>query len=772
MLSSTSETEKLLAEPEVQDFLHAINKVVVAYLKKADEEGKEAAAVTLSSRPQATAATAPPEPLPAVDDPYTKAYGKAVAENSGSLSNTALSAPAIAPDAASAQVPAPTGTPLAAGPSIAPVAEKPKFNISAEDYGDWLNALVTHPTAIFVADVKITPPKPAGKAAEASGSPDAEIQAGMVVSLGADAARLQSKLVRYLKQAKKAGGDGFRQIKIAGETWYRSNPTKPGDKNRVTFGFHGEYLVVGVGRGTVEGMLARWSSPTPAWLSKALEQTQVPRRTGIVYLNLKAIRDKLLPLADSKKDAVAALELLGLYNVDSLVSTTGLEDYGMINRVLLALDGKPRGLLDMVADRPLTAKDLEPIPHDALLAVAARVDLDRTFKILLSTYEKAGVGGAEVQKGLDELKKECGIDIHRFLASVGDAWCVYNSPAEGEMAFLGWTAVVPVRDRATLVEGWEKLCAKNASPDGKKGGGQAAADAQPEFRKCRFAGHQIYYLAGQAIAPAFYISDREMVMTLNMPALKAYLTRKDHRSLATLPGVALALNDQNRPVALGYCNMPELFDSLYPWCSLLATAIAGGAQQAKIDLEPTFWPSAPAIRSHLRPEITCVERTPHGLQLTCRYSLPTGGANGPLWLIGLSALGSQCSHVAVSAPPLPSPFWLQSLPEYAPDRPPEVALPSPTTPGSGTAPNSGVTSPGASTAPPGYGSSSCPLSVPAAPTVATSASPYAPSSVTASSYGSSSSPATAAPGVMPTPVRSELSNQEACATDWRSFVQE
>ena len=78
------------------------------------------------------------------------------------------------------------------------------------------------------------------------------------------------------------------------------------------------------------------------------------------------------------------LELLGLYNVDSLVSTTGLEDYGMINRVLLALDGKPRGLLDMVADRPLTAKDLEPIPHDALLAVAARVDLDRTFKMLLS----------------------------------------------------------------------------------------------------------------------------------------------------------------------------------------------------------------------------------------------------------------------------------------------------------------------------------------------------------------------------------------------------
>ena len=229
----------------------------------------------------------------------------------------------------------------------------------------------------------------------------------------------------------------------------------------MTFGFHGKYFVVGVGNGAVEGILARWNSPTPAWLTKALEQTQVPRRTGIIYLNLKALRDKLLPLAPSQKDAVAVLELLGLDNVDSLVSTTGLEDYGMINRVLLALDGKPRGLLDMVADRPLAAKDLEPIPSNALLAAAARVDLDRTLKVLLAAYEKAAAaaGDADARKAVEEFKKTYGVDVHRFLSSLGDTWCVYNSPAEGEMAFLGWTAVVSVRDRAALVDSWEKLSA-------------------------------------------------------------------------------------------------------------------------------------------------------------------------------------------------------------------------------------------------------------------------------------------------------------------------
>ena len=166
-------------------------------------------------------------------------------------------------------------------------------------------------------------------------------------------------------------------------------------------------------------------------------------------------------MTPSQIEALAALKLFGLDNVDSLISTTGLEDDGMINRVHLALDGKPRGLLDMVADRPLAAKDLEPIPSDALLAVAARVDLDRVLKALIAAYEKAAARRAMPIRGKrsKKSKKEYGVDVHRFLSSFGDTWCIYNSPAEGEIAFLGWTAVVPVRDRAVLLESWEKLCA-------------------------------------------------------------------------------------------------------------------------------------------------------------------------------------------------------------------------------------------------------------------------------------------------------------------------
>ena len=356
-------------------------------------------------------------------------------------------------------------------------------------YGDWLNVLLTHPTAIFIADVKVAPTQtgreegryeepgdkkpdkqPDEKAAEAGTSPDVEIQAGMVVSLGPDAARLHAKFIKYLRRPRRPGRTALqtnqdRRQDLVSQQADQAGRQEPRDLRLPRQVFRRRR---GPGRGGRHpGPLEQ---PPPAWLAKALEQTQVPRRTGIVYLNLKALRDKLLPLAPSQKDAVAVLELLGLDNVDSLVSTTGLEDYGMINRVLLALDGKPRGLLDMVADRPLAAKDLEPIPSDALLALAARVDLDRTLKVVMAAYEKAGRGGRRrrCRRRVEEFKKEYGVDVHRFLSALGDTWCVYNSPAEGEMAFLGWTAVVPVRDRAALLDSWEKLCAAQEKKEAKK----------------------------------------------------------------------------------------------------------------------------------------------------------------------------------------------------------------------------------------------------------------------------------------------------------------
>jgi hypothetical protein len=609
--ASKNETEKMLVEPEVQELMRAIGKSLDTFWRKAGEESNKSTSV----------AKAPGQPEITVE-----------------------------------------GQPLA---ELQPQTDRQWWKA-----GEFFNVMFTHPTAIFVTDMQSvllsagenkadaqnsspsnSQTKPDVKPKEVGNESDDPIHGGLVANLGADASRLQALFQLFIKSARLAKNDiGIERIKINGKTWYRTKKT-PGMDYVVTFGFHGKYFVAGIGKGSLEDILARWNKPAPAWFDKALAQTPVPRRTGMIYVNLKAIRGKLLALAPGYEGTVTAnLELLGLDKADSLVSTTGLEHYGMINRVLLAMDGKPHGLLDLVSEKPLTAADLEPIPSNALLAFAARVDLDHCLTTVLSAYKKAAeidnrpnLGIGAVQVGLAPfaiLKTQYGIDIERLVSSLGDTWCVYNSPTEGEVAFLGWTAVVPVRDRKVLVDCFDKLSAltakcreskKNAS-DAKKDPTNLSFDGPLDIRKCRFAGRDVYYLAGQPIAPAICVTDHEVVTTLNMPAMKAYLSRKKHRSLATLPGVALALKNHNGPVGLYYCNSPKMFDFCYPIVSAYMPFLAAMAQQSGIDLDPSFWPSAPSIRAHLRPDITTVERTPSGLQVTSRYSLPGQSVGFPLFL--------------------------------------------------------------------------------------------------------------------------------------------
>ncbi len=324
--ASASETEKMLAEPEVQGFLSALSKAFAAYQRQADEATKK------SDR----------EELP------------------------------------------PHGSP-------SPAAHEAKFRIWNEDIGDFLGMLLTHPAALFVENAKFPAPKPAVDKPAAINWSDAEIRAGIVVGLGPDASQLRAKLLAILNQnqAHIAGIDTkLERIKIAGETWYRTKSLTPNDRNVLTLGFHGKYFVAGIGKGAVEGILARWNRPAPAWYDKALAQTPVPRRTGIVYLNVKMLC-KSLPWPSKLQEAIVC-KYVGLDNVNSLISTTGLDKDGMINRVLLALDGEPHGLLNLlVADSALAAKDLGPIPSDALFAIAARVDLERSFNALIAAYDRA-----------------------------------------------------------------------------------------------------------------------------------------------------------------------------------------------------------------------------------------------------------------------------------------------------------------------------------------------------------------------------------------------
>ncbi len=445
--------------------------------------------------------------------------------------------------------------------------------VSGEEAFQCLSILLTHSTAIFMSDVKITRKEvksavAATKKAPAEDSPEVlevdtsvklRIRGGMVVSLGPQAAGMKARAEKSLDKflmAYKCEEVNFEHVRIAGQTWYRVKSKLGAGGPSVVFGFKGDRFIAGFGEGSLEAILARTDRQPPAWLTAALADVPVERRTGVIYLNLKALREKFIGSQLDTSDSRAIVGMLGLDNAEALVSTTGLDASGYVNKALLALEGPPRGLLRLVSDGPLRPEDLAPIPRDATLALAVRFDLQQAVQIILTAIDAMSPERrAGLNQAFDQIGRDLGVDLRRgLLPALGDTWCIYNSPGEGGLVVTGLTAVVPIRNHQVLSAAYGKLVdlvKKNlaAGPDTGSAFGLAGLNS---FRHFTFAGREICYVNCGFLAPAWCLTPQELVMALNPYNVKAYLSRREHKSLATVPEVARVLGPSGGPAMIGY----------------------------------------------------------------------------------------------------------------------------------------------------------------------------------------------------------------------------
>ena len=140
---------------------------------------------------------------------------------------------------------------------------------------------------------------------------------------------------------------------------------------------------------------------------------------------------------------------------------SGLDGEGVVNRTFVGIEGEPAGVLGLAAGKPLTAQDLAPIPRDANLAFAGRLDLARLMDTVLTITEKIEPQAArEVERNLNGMKVQLGVDLRKdVIDSLGDMWCAYNSSDEGGLIVTGLTAVGQVKDYERLSAAHAKLLA-------------------------------------------------------------------------------------------------------------------------------------------------------------------------------------------------------------------------------------------------------------------------------------------------------------------------
>ena len=143
--------------------------------------------------------------------------------------------------------------------------------IAAQEVPKLLKIALTRPAAAFVSDFKFQIPP--------NGPPN--IHGGLIINLGDQTDDVRASLDRLaalLPQPTAAG------------KWQRL-PAPDGREPVVEWGIDGKYLIVGIGDGSADAIVAREKGTAPKWLTALRDRLKVERPAMVHYLNIKKIME-------------------------------------------------------------------------------------------------------------------------------------------------------------------------------------------------------------------------------------------------------------------------------------------------------------------------------------------------------------------------------------------------------------------------------------------------------------------------------------------------
>ena len=499
-----------------------------------------------------------------------------------------------------------------------PVSDRDASALSDATF-DAMLLILRHQTTLFVSDVKIKDKKITAKG-------------GMIVALGADAP-LATKLFHQNVRAffLNLNAESLEVVPIDGQKWYRVKPKA--EFPAMMVGIKDSHLIVAVGDGSLDMILERMRKPAPQWLMKARQIATFQRPTGLSYINLQRLRQ--ITAAAIGPGRKPWIDLLGLAQSPWLVSASGLVGPDVVTRTVLPIEGEPRGLLLPAGGRGLKREDLAAIPEDATLALAVRLNVQKMIDGLAAAAKKEDPEIKQaLLKGLETLQRGGDSDSRQdIFPSLGDHWCLYNSPREGGLVVTGLTGIVPITDRAQFSRSYEVLTrlAVQALP-----ADDSLGSSGQRIRRFRFAGSDVHYvnMGDVGLAPAWWAGENQLVVALAPQNIKAYLSRRSpSHCWADVPEVAAELSSRDPLLAIGYLDAPRLFEAVYPLLILAAPSYLGanGLMEGRRDI--SIIPSLPSVCRHLRPGVSTLRRTEVGLELVSRGSLPGFGLAGPVMFL-------------------------------------------------------------------------------------------------------------------------------------------
>lgn len=482
----------------------------------------------------------------------------------------------------------------------------PKAEVMAKVVPLWTKTVITKASAVF-----------ATKAELANGR--LQFEGGLLVEGGDQATNLAAGLVDLM-----ASPDNPPQTVTVGTLKFVRFASQPGGPidAEVTIGAAGPYVLVGFGKGAVEGMMDRVrAKKTPAWLTEIGTRLAVERRASISYINTKTLVQTFLPLAGPEGAKIG--QALGLDQLGELISVTGLDKDGMINRSLIKIDGNATGLLALVDTQGIKPEQVDFLPKDATFATAFSFNTQQLYSFVGHMISQSSPEGEQEFEQLGkDFREMFGMRLQEdLLASLGEVWTLSMAPADG---WLGMTATVEVRDAAKIGQLLKRI--EGMFSDAPPGSGA------PQVARTQFDVHTINSLSirGMPIHPAWCLSGSRLIVALSPQTIKAQLGSKPAEvGLFTGPAFAQAFQGEGRVISVSQQDTQKVFETVYSYLTILAPMMMemdggfGDGPPAPKFFDFNSLPSSRSIHRHLRPSTSITRRTKDGLETESRQTFPT-----------------------------------------------------------------------------------------------------------------------------------------------------
>ncbi len=466
---------------------------------------------------------------------------------------------------------------------------------------DLFKDVLTHPAALYLESIQL-----------AQGGVD--VHAALIVSLGDDVGRVRDMLAAL---EETLGELPSERVQIGGSPFTRV--TAPGDGTPVYWGFKDTYFMLGVGDGSVEGILERAATPVPSWLSKIRGESDIERPATFTYANLKSlITMSAMAGGPETQDIVQAL---GLNAISDYTSVSGLDKDGFVSRTRIETQGRVTGILEMLRSDGLRVEDVAMIPDDVYVAGVMRLDAGRLFDGWLKIIGEIDPDSTE---GLDawigQMEQGLGVSIRDdVFNSLGDVWSIYTSPGSGGL-LTGWTITVSLENARRVQELHGRLL-------GFAQGLMMQGNGAMRVRTFQFNDHDVFTLdipeQGFFLAPSWCITDRHLVLAMMPQTIKAHLARTaEDESIADRPEVASLFSGDTTPSAFAFQDTRVLFETLYPLVQVGIQAVSSQMRREGYELDTSILPSIASISPHLRPTVSAVFMRENGIESLTRQSLP------------------------------------------------------------------------------------------------------------------------------------------------------